>query len=203
MRKQGPSWYLVCKSLQSQKEKEQALRSLLLSISHELRTPAQSGLAASQLLAARGSVAADDEALFLVQAIGASCRLLLGMVSNVLSMRNIESGELEMHPSAFDPRAAVHDLLQVCRLGCATSDIVWTDEDEPLPAEVTVRGVVCCCINLRGCAWPQRSVPPCCHTLCCVHAGGPNLLLPSAAEPGAQCTAAELRACLLHACHVA
>jgi signal transduction histidine kinase len=128
--------------MQSQKEKEQALRSLLLSISHELRTPAQSGLDASQLLAARDSVAADDEALFLVQAIGASCRLLLGMVSNVLSMRNIESGELEMHPSAFDPRAAVHDLLQVCRLGCSTSDIVWTNADEPLPATVTVR--VCC-----------------------------------------------------------
>jgi K+-sensing histidine kinase KdpD len=64
--------------MQYQMNKEQALRSLLLSISHELRTPAQSGLAASTLLAARDSVASDDEALFLVRAISASCGLLLG-----------------------------------------------------------------------------------------------------------------------------
>ena len=34
------------------------------------------------------------------------------MVSNVLSMRSIESGELEMHVAAFDPRDVVEDLLQ-------------------------------------------------------------------------------------------
>jgi K+-sensing histidine kinase KdpD len=103
----------MCKSMQLHMEREQALRSLLLSTSHQLRTPAQSGLTASELLAERASVAGDAEALFLVQAIGASCRLLLGMVSNVLSMRHIESGELEMHAAVFDPRAAVQDLLQV------------------------------------------------------------------------------------------
>ena len=75
---QGNQWYLTCKSMQLQVDTEQALRSLLLSTSHELRTPAQSGLAASQLLAQRASVEADEEALYLVQAIGASCRLLLG-----------------------------------------------------------------------------------------------------------------------------
>jgi hypothetical protein len=68
----------VCKSAASQIAKEAALRSLLLSVSAELRTPAQSGLAASQLLAQRASIAGDDEALFLVQAVGASCGLLLG-----------------------------------------------------------------------------------------------------------------------------
>ena len=79
----------------------------------------------------------DEEALFLVQAIGASCRLLLGMVSNVLSMRSIEAGELEMHPAEFSPRDALTDLLQVCRLGRAQSDIVWLNEHEPLPTSVT------------------------------------------------------------------
>ncbi len=154
---QGSHWYMVCKSMQQQVETEQALRSLLLSILRELRTPAQSGLAAAQLLAQRASVARDGEALFLVQAVRASCGLLLGMVSNVLSMRNIESGELEMHPASFDPRAAVNDLLQVCRLGCLQSEIVWTNEAEPLPSTVTadqthfsqivqnlVRAALCC-----------------------------------------------------------
>ena len=68
----------MCKLLRKQEEKERSMRSLLLAISHELRTPAQSGLASSQLLAQRASVTEDTEAAFLVQAIGASCGLLLG-----------------------------------------------------------------------------------------------------------------------------
>jgi hypothetical protein len=41
------------------------------------------------------------------------------MVSNVLSMRNMETGELEMHPAAFDPHAALNDLLQARLAGVA------------------------------------------------------------------------------------
>ena len=78
---QGSRWSLVCKLLRKQEEKERSMRSLLLAISHELRTPAQSGLASSQLLAQRASVTEDTEAAFLVQAIGASCGLLLGACS--------------------------------------------------------------------------------------------------------------------------
>ena len=78
----------------------------------------------------------DQEAAFLVQAISASCGLLLGMVSNVLSMRHIESGTLDMRVVPFDPRAAVHELLQVCRVGCHTR-ITWPEEEAALlPATV-------------------------------------------------------------------
>jgi hypothetical protein len=69
---------MCCKDVKEQVEKEQSLRTLLVSISFELREPAQSGLAASQLLAQRASVANDEDAIFLARAIGASCRLLLG-----------------------------------------------------------------------------------------------------------------------------
>ena len=48
---QGSKWLAVCKLLRAQQAKEDAVRSLLVSISHELRTPAQSGLAAAALLA--------------------------------------------------------------------------------------------------------------------------------------------------------
>jgi hypothetical protein len=68
----------VCKLLRDQEAKEKAIRRLLLSVLPELRTPAQSGLAAAQLLAQRASVLADSEASFLVQAMSASCGLLLG-----------------------------------------------------------------------------------------------------------------------------
>jgi signal transduction histidine kinase len=58
------------------------------------------------------------------------------MVSNVLSMRNIESGNLDMRVAPFDPRAAVRELLQVCRVGCHTR-IAWPDEEaQLLPASV-------------------------------------------------------------------
>jgi hypothetical protein len=40
------------------------------------------------------------------------------MVSNVLSMRSIEAGELEMHVADFDPRAVVEDLLQARAPSC-------------------------------------------------------------------------------------
>jgi hypothetical protein len=134
---EGPRWHLVCKRLNAQEAKEKAIRGLLLSISHELRTPAQSGLAATELLAARASVQGDAEAAFLVQAVGASCGLLLGMVSNATSMRSIEKGELDMHPSLFDPAEALASLLQVCRLGCtaAAARIDWA-QAEPLPQTV-------------------------------------------------------------------
>jgi K+-sensing histidine kinase KdpD len=132
---QGSKWLAVCKLLREQQAKEDGVRSLLLSISHELRTPAQSGLAAAALLARRACVAADAETAFLVQAISASCGLLLGMVANVLSMRGIESGELAMHVAPFEPRAAVADVLNVCRLGRGARDIVWMDEAAPLPTE--------------------------------------------------------------------
>ncbi len=58
-----------------------------------------------------------------------------GMVSNALSMRSIESGTLDMHVALFDPREAVDQLLRVCRLGCAQSDIRW-EQQRPLPREV-------------------------------------------------------------------
>jgi signal transduction histidine kinase len=134
----------VCKLLRAQEEKERAIRSLLLSISHELREPAQSGLAASQLLSQRRSVRADAEATFLVDAIGASCGLLLGLVSNVLSMRSIESGALEMTVTAFDPGAAVRALLQVCRLGCTTARVAL--RAAPLPRTVTADKTFLCSI---------------------------------------------------------
>lgn len=125
----------VCRQLRAQEQKEEAMRQLFVSISRELREPAQSGLAAAQLLSQRACVAEDEESVFLARAISASCGLLLGMIGNVLSMRDIEAGTLALHVAPFDPRAAVADLIQVCHLGRA-GDISWANEAEPLPSVV-------------------------------------------------------------------
>jgi hypothetical protein len=61
------------------------------------------------------------------------------MVTNVLSMRSIEAGALDMHVAPFDPRAAVAVLLQVCRFGAGCTSagaLAWADEAAPLPARV-------------------------------------------------------------------
>jgi signal transduction histidine kinase len=61
------------------------------------------------------------------------------MVTNVLSVRSIEAGALDMHVAPFDPRAAVAELLQVCRFGAgctAAGELAWTNERAPLPARV-------------------------------------------------------------------
>ena len=118
----GARWHCVCRSLRGQAERESAVRSLLLAVSREIRTPAQSGLAAAALLAQRPCVRADPEAQFLVSAILSSCSLLLNMASNAISLRSIEAGTLQMRPALFDPAEAVDELLRVCNLGTSGPD---------------------------------------------------------------------------------
>jgi CheY-like chemotaxis protein/anti-sigma regulatory factor (Ser/Thr protein kinase) len=125
----------MCKDVRVQAAKEAALRRLLLAVSRELREPANGVLAAAALLARRESVAQDPEASFCARALGASCRLLLGIVQNVLCMRRVETGELEVSAEAFDPAAAADDVLQVCRLSSAGAATV-TLRAAPLPRAV-------------------------------------------------------------------
>ena len=118
----GARWHCVCRSLRGQAEREAAVRALMLSVSKDIRTPAQSGLAAAALLAQHACIAADAESQFLVSAILASCSMLLNMASNAMSMRSVEEGTLEMRPAVFDPAEAVDELLRVCNLGRARHD---------------------------------------------------------------------------------
>ena len=130
---EGRCVYAVCSDHHEQVAKEAALRALLLSVSRELREPANAILTASALLARRAAVADDAEAAFCVQALGASSCLLLGLITNVLSMRRMQSGTLELHSALFDPGAALRDVLQVCRVACACG---LRSELAPLPAAV-------------------------------------------------------------------
>jgi hypothetical protein len=74
------------------------------------------------------------------------------MVSNVLSMRSIESGELEMHVAEFDPRDVVEDLLQARARACARA-IRWVVILSPRAAMLTLaRNIARLQVVRLGCA---------------------------------------------------
>ena len=127
-------WYLCCRDLSSQSRREDALRALLLSTSRELREPANSVLVASSMLQALPVVTADEEASFLVRAIGSSCGCLVGIISNVFSLKSIEAGELHTTPTAFEPAEALRCVVGTCRFG---KSVDVTVDAQSLPHSVT------------------------------------------------------------------
>ncbi len=129
-----PRLLAMARSAAGHKTREEALRGFLLVTSHDLRTPCHGVVVAAQLLAERPAIAADAEAASLVDAVLSSCRLMLGVITNVLTMKDIQAGgraeAARMHslpPVRFEPRALLAGALQTCRLGCglAPSRLRW------------------------------------------------------------------------------
>jgi signal transduction histidine kinase len=115
---------------------ENMLPDFLMSTSHDLRTPCASIQAASSLLLTFPAVAADAEACSLLRAVDAACTVLMRVVSNVLSMRQLQrDGRITLGPPrAFDPQACVARAVKVmCDFDGATQRVTWADE-EPLSA---------------------------------------------------------------------
>jgi signal transduction histidine kinase len=127
---------MMGRSAASHKTREEALRGFLLVTSHDLRTPCHGIVVASQLLQSRLSIAADEEAASLVDAVSASCTLMLCVISNVLTMKDVDAGGLaeaarrKLPRTRFEPRALVRAVLATCRLGCglAAKQLLWRDE---------------------------------------------------------------------------
>jgi K+-sensing histidine kinase KdpD len=141
---QGTYVYGVLRDASESHAAETALRDLLLSTSYDLRVNTQNVQAASTLLLAHPAVAADEEAAFLAGAIQSSCNLLLGIVSNVIEMRKLERGELALTPTAFNPAAALRDVLRSCAFGLqrGAAGLRWENEaeaDTVLPPRIEVR----------------------------------------------------------------
>jgi len=124
-------FYLVCRDVQPRKKMEALLRGFTVSTSADLREPANSILIIASLLEQRESITQNEDALFLVRAIRSSCSMLLGIVTNVLTAKELETGGLELNSVVFSPHKALSDIVQVCRLGCAAKDIVLESEGLP------------------------------------------------------------------------
>ncbi len=113
----GDRLYMVCRDVRARKAAEAALRAFALATSHDLREPANSILVSAALLERRACICAAPDARFLLSAIRASCGLLLGIVTNVLTARQLEQGQLTLNTVLFDPAEVIEDVLQACRLG--------------------------------------------------------------------------------------
>jgi PAS domain S-box-containing protein len=112
----------VARDATRQKATQKALNEFLLSTSHDLRTPVHSILTGTQLLGQRESVRGDAEAAFLLDAVKASCALLLGTISSVLDMRAIDAQELGARlsstaPGSFSPTQLAADAVHTVCLG--------------------------------------------------------------------------------------
>ena len=148
--------YAVLRDISDRKALEESLRGFLACVMGDMRQPLAGVQAASELLAARQCVREDEEARFLVSAITAACQMLLGIgacllymfvacllmhaltpfcpaVTNVLSVRSLETGECRAENAPFSVRRMIESVLSVCRMSTAHRtdvNLLWPDEAE-------------------------------------------------------------------------
>lgn len=156
---QGAYVYAVAGDVTSDRRKEELLRRFMESTSHDLRTPCHGAQCAAELLAARPGVRADREALYLLAAVRASCRLMLVTVDNVLHLKALEAerrGSCAGGASSprgtllpprvvrlFNLRGLFADALNVCRIGCG-KEIAWAQRDDDATAAAATHAACCC-----------------------------------------------------------
>jgi signal transduction histidine kinase len=138
----GDALYLVCRDVRPTKTAELALRAFTLAASAELREPCNTIAVALAVLARRPCVAAGDlhggalagqdalvlHAAELMGAMWASAQLIQGIIGNVVTVPQLEAGELALQQSVFSPAALIASVLQICRLAAAQQE---------LPARIT------------------------------------------------------------------
>ena len=78
-------------------------------ISHELRTPMNGVLGCVELLRDH---ALEQEAAHLVETIGSSSELLLGIINDILDFLSLDSGKLAVRKQVFSPRVIVQAVVQ-------------------------------------------------------------------------------------------
>ncbi len=179
--------YTVTKDISDRVRRETSLRGFLASVMADMRTPLTSVQAASELLAAQRCVRGDEENTFLVSAISAGCAMLMGIVSNVLSFRAMETGECTVDATPCCMRAVVANVLGVCRMSLAHRrdvSIVWADEAEALPARVLCdkRLMSHMLLNLLTSACPADARAHACMPLLCLCACMPCISTQSLAH---------------------
>ena len=85
----------------------------LATMSHELRTPLNSIIGFSDVLSAVDSL--DDKQKRYVQNIQKSGRGLLDLINDILDLAKIESGKMDLRPSAFPIAQVIHSQVDMAR----------------------------------------------------------------------------------------
>ena len=136
----GLRWYCCWRDVSTAKKAERSLHDWLATTSHDARTPLSSIQVSCQLLRER---ALSAEAAELLTAIGASARVLLTIVQNVMLLKRLDAGECDAAATPVCLRDLVADVCATARVGLACQSgaaIVW-DDAAPLPDIVLVRAL--------------------------------------------------------------
>jgi len=132
------AWLLLCDA-RPRKAEEARLTRFLSSISCLLREPASAVLLSAGWLAEHDCVAHSPDALFLVSAIRAACRFLLGCLANVLSVEEVgDHSTNTLTTRIFSPTTLLKDLIKVVSIGGSVpGGVTWPSEDRAaMPPQV-------------------------------------------------------------------
>jgi CheY-like chemotaxis protein/signal transduction histidine kinase len=100
----------------SQVEEADRLKSEFLSnMSHELRTPLNSVLALSQLMISQGTGKDQQKEMEFLRVIQRNGRHLLNLINDILDLSKVESGKLELYPTAVDTKILISNVLDTVR----------------------------------------------------------------------------------------
>ena len=132
---EAPAHVAVARDVTADLELERAKSNLVAAVSHELRTPL-TPLKGYLTLLARGDMdpGAPEAAEYFEVMLKHAGRLEL-LISDLLEVTAIESGQPTVHPSVFDVRAVIDDQVQDYRLQFPARDLRWN------PGSVQVRVV--------------------------------------------------------------
>ncbi|NJN64120.1 MAG: PAS domain S-box protein [Acidobacteria bacterium] len=117
--------------LRAKEEAEAATRAksaFLANMSHEIRTPLNAILGMVELLE---SSPQDESSRECIGAIKQGGQALLSIVGDVLDLSRIESGQLDVRPTRFDPRAILADVLRTLAPSAQREGITVTCTIEP------------------------------------------------------------------------
>jgi len=138
--------YLVFRDVRPTKTAELALRAFTLAASAELREPCNTIAVVLPVLARRPCIAAGARkppdmhggaaggalsgqhapvmhAAELMDAMWASAQLIQGIIGNVITVPQLEAGELALQQSVFSPVALIASVLKICRLAAAQQEL--------------------------------------------------------------------------------
>ena len=117
----------------------QAKSNFLAKMSHELRTPLNVILGFTQLMQRHQSL--PSEISHHLQTVYYSGEHLLTLINNILDLSKIESGRMELTPSACDLNDLLEGLDRMFRVKVKSTDLQWAIERDPeLPRYVLVDG---------------------------------------------------------------
>jgi signal transduction histidine kinase/DNA-binding response OmpR family regulator len=122
-------------ALQTAEQASRAKTTFLATMSHELRTPLSAILGFAQLMQRQPARSADDrQQLGIIQSSG---QYLLGLINDILSIAQIEAGDVRLRVAPFDPLRCLRTLADLLRPRAEAKALrVMLDVPGGLPASV-------------------------------------------------------------------